>query len=68
MSLSYLMGNLLGCAIISFLLLWLVCLVAGRFDWRLAFSRSRRWYRLLTGVALSLLGMEWAMIKAEGLR
>ena len=68
MSLSYVLGNLFGRAIISFLLVWLVCLFASRLNWRLALVRSRRWYSLLAVVALSLLGMGSAMIKAGGLR
>jgi hypothetical protein len=34
MSLSFVMGNLLGRALLSFALVWIVCLLVSRLDWR----------------------------------
>lgn len=42
MSFGFLLGNLVGRALVSFALVWLVCLCASRFDWRLAFVRGKR--------------------------
>lgn len=68
MSLSFLLGNFLGRVLVSFLLVWLVCLCASRFNWRLAFVRSKRWYALLASVVLALLGTGAALVTAGGLR
>ena len=68
MAFPYLLGNLVGRAIVSFVLVWVVCLLVSRLDWRLAFVRSRRWYSVLAVLALTLLGMGSAMVGAGGLR
>lgn len=68
MALSYILGNLIGRALVSFLLVWIVCLLVSRLDWRKAFARSRRWYSVLAVLALTLLGMGSAMVGAGGLR
>ncbi len=52
----YILGNLLGRALISYALVWLVCWLASRLNWRMAFTRSGRWVSLLAVIALSLLG------------
>ena len=61
MSFVYILGNFLGRAVVSYLLVWLVCWAVSRFDWRLAFKRSKRWYSLLAVVVLTLLGMASAL-------
>lgn len=66
MAFSYVVGNLLGRGIISYLLVWAVCLAISRFNWRLAFKRSGRWYSLLAVIALTLLGMGGAIVRSGG--
>jgi len=66
MSLSFVLGNLLGRALVSYVLVWVACLLASRFDWRLAFTRSRRWYSILAVVVLTLLGMGSAIVRTGG--
>jgi len=66
MSFSYLLGNFVGRAIVSFLLVWIVWLLASRLDWRAAFQRSRRWYSVTAVLALTVLGMSSAMVTARG--
>lgn len=57
MTASYILGNLIGRALVSYALVWLVCWLVSRFDWRAAFLRSRRWYSVVGVIALTLLGM-----------
>ena len=61
MSYSYVLGNLVGRCMMSFVLVWIVCLVSARLDWRRAFVLSRRWYALLATVCLALLGLGAAL-------
>jgi apolipoprotein N-acyltransferase len=68
MGLAYVLGNLVGRAMVSFVIVWVGCLLASRLDWRRAFVRSRRWYSVLAVLALTLLGMGSAMVGAGGLR
>lgn len=68
MSASYLLGNLIGRALISFLIVWIVCLLASRLNWRLAFSRSRRWYSVAAVLLMTMLGMGSALVGAGGWR
>ncbi|QCB47233.1 hypothetical protein [Hydrogenophaga sp. PAMC20947] len=67
MSTLYVLGNLLGRAIVSYGLVWLVCWLFSRLDWRLAFRRSRRWYSVVAVVVLTLLGLVSAVQRAGGL-
>jgi apolipoprotein N-acyltransferase len=67
MNLLFVLGNLLGRAMVSYALVWLVCWFASRLSWRAAFARSRRWYSLLAVVALTLVGMGSALVKSGGL-
>ena len=57
MSLSFILGNLLGRALVSYAVVWLVCWLTSRLRWRLAFQRSIRWYSLLAVLLLTLLGV-----------
>lgn len=68
MYISYLLGNFIGRAVISFLLVWLICLLASRLNWRLAFARSRRWYSMVAVLVMTMLGMSSAMIGVGGWR
>jgi hypothetical protein len=54
---SYLLGNLLGRAIVSYLLMLLVWTLLCRFDFKKAFKRSLRWTSWVAVVLLSLLGL-----------
>lgn len=66
MSFSFVLGNLLGRAVVSYLLVWIACLLGSRFDWRTAFVRSRRWYSILAVIALTLLGLGGALAGGGG--
>ena len=66
MSFSFVLGNLLGRLLVSYALVWLVLFLASRFNWRLAFARSKRWYSLLAVVALGVLGMGAAVVRSGG--
>jgi apolipoprotein N-acyltransferase len=68
MSLSFVLGNLLGRALLSFVLVWIVCLLISRLNWRLAFTRSRRWYSVLSVAMLTVLGMSSAIVTNGGVR
>jgi len=68
MSISYLIGNLIGRALISYGLVYFVCVVASRLNWRLGFARSRRWYSLLAVVALTLIGVGSAIVRQGGIQ
>ncbi|MCY4747105.1 hypothetical protein NYO99_19180 [Pelomonas sp. UHG3] len=57
MSFSFVLGNLVGRALVSYLLVWLVCWCSCRFKAGEAFRRSVRWYSLLAVAALALLGL-----------
>lgn len=68
MSLSFVLGNLLGRALLSFALVWTVCLLVSRLKWRVAWARSRRWYSVLAVAVLTLLGMGSAVLTAGGVQ
>ena len=63
----YILGNLLGRALISYALVWFVCWLASRLNWRMAFTRSGRWYSLLAVITLTLLGVGAAVVRKGGL-
>ena len=66
MSFSFVLGNLVGRALVSYVLVWIACLAASRFNWRLALTRSGRWYSVLAVVVLTLLGMGGAIVRSGG--
>jgi apolipoprotein N-acyltransferase len=68
MSVSFVLGNLLGRALLSFALVWIVCLLISRLDWRRAFARSQRWYSVLSVALLTMLGMGSAIVTTGGVR
>ena len=68
MSISFVLGNLLGRALLSLALVWVAFFLVSRLDWRLALARSRRWYGLLSVAVLTLLGMGSAVVSAGGVR
>ncbi len=53
----YVLGNLLGRLLMSYLLVWLVCLAFARGDWRRAVQRTKRWYGLLAVAVLFAMGL-----------
>jgi hypothetical protein len=63
----YLLGNLIGRIIASYLIVWVICLLTIRLNWRLAFKRSHRWYCLLAVILLTLLGLGARVAKQGGL-
>lgn len=63
----YILGNLLGRAIVSYVLVWVICFLFSRFQWKLAFKRSRRWYSILAVIMLTMLGIGGAISKNGGL-
>lgn len=65
MQLSFVLGNLLGRALVSYALVWVVCWLASRFNWRMAFKRSGRWYSVIAVVLLTLLGMGAAVSRGN---
>jgi hypothetical protein len=67
MSVMYVLGNLVGRALTSYALVWLVCWIASRFQWRAAFRLSMRWYSVLGVVLLTLLGIGAAVNRGGGL-
>jgi hypothetical protein len=53
----YLLGNLFGRLALSYAVVWLILFFAARFDWRLAFRRSSRWWAVLGVLVLFALGV-----------
>lgn len=53
----YLLGNLVGRLVASYLIVWLVLLLIGKLDWRKAFRGTRRWYAILAVVVLFVVGI-----------
>jgi len=54
---AYSLGYLLGRVLFSYLVVWVVCLVFARGDWRGAFRYSRSWKGIAGLVAVFLLGI-----------
>jgi hypothetical protein len=53
----YLLGNLLGRAFVTWLIILLVLFIVSRFDFKLAFRRGTRWYVWLAVFLLAGLGL-----------
>ena len=68
MSFSYLLGNVVGRAIVSLVLVWLAWLCASRFDARTAWKRTKRPYSLVAVALLTLIGLGSAVVGTGGLR
>ena len=54
---AYSLGNLVGRLLLSYLVVWLVCVVLARGDWRRAFRLSRTWKGMLGLVVVFVLGI-----------
>lgn len=65
---AYVLGNLVGRLLVSYLLVLLVCWLFSRFDARRALRQSMRWYSWLAVVVLSLLGLGAAVSSSGGLQ
>ncbi|MCW8166509.1 hypothetical protein [Verminephrobacter aporrectodeae] len=63
MTISFILGNLLGRALVSYAIVWVVCVLARRFQWRAAWRSSVRWYSGLAVLVLTLLGMGGALVR-----
>lgn len=68
MSFSFVLGNLLGRALASYVLVLFVCLLSVRLQLRPALRRSLSWYSVLAIVLLTLLGLGSAIVKNGGIR
>lgn len=67
MSISFILGNLLGRALMSFLIVWIVWLCASRFNVRMAWMRSKRWHSLVAVAIMTLLGLAAAGSRRAGM-
>jgi hypothetical protein len=67
MSILYILGNFLGRAFVSYLIVWLFYLLINKFKWRLAFNQSTRWHSWLVVVLLTLLGVGASFARRGGL-
>jgi hypothetical protein len=54
---SYLVGNLLGRLLISYVIVWIVMLLMSRIDWRKSFQRTHRWYGVMSIATVYGLGL-----------
>lgn len=61
----HVVGNLIGRLLVSYFIVWLVCLAGTRGDWRAALRRTRRWYAFMAVLFLFLAGLG-ATIGLEG--
>lgn len=63
---AYLVGNLLGRLLISYVFVWLLMfIVASKLDWREALTRTHKWYGLASIGAVFVLGMAGALSKGS---
>jgi hypothetical protein len=60
---AYLLGNLLGRLVVSYLLVWIACLLFSRLNWREAFRHTHKWYGIVGVAVLFSLGLLTAMSK-----
>jgi len=67
MSIIYILGNLVGRTVISYLLVWLFYLLINKFKWRIAFKQSTRWYSWLIILLMTLLGLGASFARQGGL-
>ncbi len=57
---AYVVGNLAGRLVLSYLVMWCLMLAFSRADWRRALRRSYRWY----GIALTLVFFSAGLVGA----
>lgn len=53
----YLVGNLAGRLLISYVIVWTAMLLASRIDWRNSFRRTHRWYGVMSIATVYALGV-----------
>lgn len=66
MSLSFIVGNVLGRAAISYLIVLTLCCAFTKLRWRESFAHSLRWYSLAAVFILTLLGLGMAVSRTGG--
>jgi uncharacterized membrane protein len=66
MNTTYILGNLVGRIVISYLLVWLFNLFINKFKWRIAFKQSARWYSWLAVILMTLLGLGASFARQGG--
>ncbi|MCG8581698.1 MAG: hypothetical protein MI866_17370, partial [Bacteroidales bacterium] len=54
---TYLIGNLLGRLVISYIITWFIFFAFSGFKWRNAFTYSRKWYGLVVLMFIFLAGL-----------
>lgn len=59
---AYVVGNLMGRLLISYVVVFVAMLIASKTDWRRAFSRTHRWYGVAGVAAVFSVGLAVAMI------
>jgi len=62
---SYIIGNILGRAVVSYALVLAILFLASKFNIRLAFKRSVAWYSWIAVFLLTILGVA-ANISQQG--
>jgi hypothetical protein len=53
---AYIIGNLLGRLVASYLIVWLVMFAVSNFDWRIGLRKTHRWYGIVSVVVVFVLG------------
>ena len=54
---SYVLGNLAGRLLVSYLIVWTVMLLMSKIHWRDSFRRTHRWYGVVTVAMVYALGL-----------
>lgn len=67
MATVHLLGSLLGRALVSYALVWVVCWLCSRRSWRTASTRSARWYSVVSVLVLTLGGLGAALVRHGGI-
>jgi hypothetical protein len=67
MNIAFILGNLIGRAITSYMMVWVICFLSSRFNTKLAYQRSLRWYSWVGIVVLTVIGLGGAILKHGGL-
>jgi apolipoprotein N-acyltransferase len=67
MDAAYAIGQIVGRIIMSYLIVWIVCVLFSRFNWRLAFRRSLRPYAWAAVMILTMLGIGGHIVINGGL-
>jgi hypothetical protein len=60
---TYLIGNLLGRFVVSYIITWFIIFFFSGFKWRNTFTNSRKWYGLVLLLFIYILGLGVGMIE-----